>query len=453
MFFIVGFLVGGVLGIYAKPLAKLGAKLYLATKEKKWQPKGKEKKEVEKSLNPISPDPDKSVNTLVMGSDSGSNKGEKGWCRSDVMMLVCLKEKDKKAVVVSIPRDTRVMIPGHGVEKMNAAHSFGGPAGAINIVKQFLGVDVNHFVSMDFDGFRRIIDALGGIPIHLSKPINDPHAGYLPAGDLLLDGQQALVVVRSRRLPGGDVDRIKNQQAFLKAVIKKADNMRSVWKAKQLVDIVASTCQMDYSAGDLMTLAEELRGFSIDKVQFATLPGHSQTIGGASYFLADEPRVAEIMAEVKNNTEISPELMARLQVYSQGNQSQVQELYSPTSDVITVLSSGKAGIGAVPTVAEELRLLGHQKIFEGMANQVLPKTTIYHRREAKGISEDIKKTVTEFADADVVLNDQVTSQYNSPIVVILRAGFATPNLLSLYGRVLKPAVNVNNLGRRVKSFS
>ncbi|MCJ7745128.1 MAG: LCP family protein, partial [Actinobacteria bacterium] len=138
LFFLIGLIVGGVLGFYAKPIAKLGAKVYLAIKQGQWQPKGKEKQKVEKSLTPLAEDPSKSVNTLMIGSDLGSNKGEKGWARSDVMILVCLQERDKKAVVVSIPRDTRVEIPGHGTNKINAANSFGGPSAAIDIVKQFL---------------------------------------------------------------------------------------------------------------------------------------------------------------------------------------------------------------------------------------------------------------------------------------------------------------------------
>ena len=453
LFFLIGFVAGGLLGFYAKPIAKFGAKVYLSIKSRQWQPKGKEKQEVEKSLTPISQDPNMSVNTLVLGSDLGSNKGEKGWARSDVMMLVCLHERDKKAVVISIPRDTRIEIPGHGTSKINAANSFGGPSAAIDVVKQFLGIDVNHFVSMYFDGFKQVINTIGGVPIHLNKPINDPHAGYLPAGDLLLDGEQALVVVRSRRLPGGDLDRIKSQHAFLKALVNKAYKMRDVWKAKQMIDIVSKYCQMDYSAGELMTLAEEVRGFKIDNVQFVTIPGNSKTIGGVSYFIANEPAVARLMSEVKAYTRVSPEMMADLQRFEAGSQSRVEELYGPNADVITVLGGARMSAWAVPVIAEELRLLGHEKVFEGgLSKQVHARTTVYYRAEAKKASENLKKSVPEFADADEVQNDQVAVQYNSPVVVVLGSGFATPSLLSIYGRAIKPAVQLDNLGKPVKSF-
>lgn len=453
MFFVIGLLLGLALGVFYKDIGKLGAKVYLSFKQRQWQPKGKEKKEVEKALATLSTDQSKSINTLVIGSDVGSNKKEGGWCRSDVMMLVCLLERDKRAVVISIPRDTRVQIAGRGFEKINAAHSFGGPSGAIDAVKQLLGMDVHHYLSMNFQGFKQIIDAIGGVPIHLNQPINDPHAGYLPAGDLKLDGEQALVIVRSRKSPGGDIDRIKSQQVFLKALINKAAGMRNVWKGKQIVDIIAGSCQMDYSAGQLTTLAEELKGFPIANAQFVTIPGQAKNIGGGSYFIADQQKVAELAGQVKTDTMVSPELMAGLQAYAESTKTKVEELYDPGADVLTVLGSGKSAAAVVPVVSQELRLLGHQKVFEGISKQALPKTTMYHRREAAKYCEDLKATVPEFADADVQLNDQVTAQYNSPVVIVLGSGFATPNLYSLYGRVIKPALNLDNLGKRVKSFS
>ena len=448
---LVGFFAGSALGYYAKPLGKLGARLYLSVKEGQWQQQGQEKQEVEQALSTVSVDPNKTVNTLVMGSDSGSVKGEGGWCRSDVMMLVCLQEREKKAVVISIPRDTKVVIAGHGTEKINAAHAYGGPSAAIDIVKQVLGIDVNHYVSMNFNGFKGIVNAVGGVPIHLSKPINDPHSGYLPPGDLRLDWEQALVVVRSRKLPNGDVDRIQNQQAFLKALMDKLSGMRSVSKAKQLVDIVAANCKMDYDAGELMTLADELRGFSLDNVQFVTLPGVSKYISGASYYVLNDPQVASLVQEVKQTNAVSPETIARLQ--TEASPASAEQLYAPDSDVVKVLAGVKAGGGAVAIVAQELRLLGHQNVTEGQAKQPTAVSVLYHRKEAKKAAEDIKASIPELAGAQVQFSDEVTGQYNAPVVLVLGTSFATPSLVSIYGRLMQPAINVENLGKHSKSFT
>lgn len=450
IFFAIGIAVGGAVGFYYKPIAKLAAKVYLSVKVKKSHVTGTEGKKVAKALQPISTDPNKSVNTLILGSDAGSNKGEGGYCRSDVMMLVCLQERDKKAVVISIPRDTMIQIPGYGTQKVNAAHAFQGPSGAIQAAKTLLGIDVNHFISMQFEGFMKIVNALGGVPIHLNQAINDPHAGYLPAGDLLLDGEQALVVVRSRKLPEGDVDRIKSQQAFIKALMKKAESQKSVWKANELVNIITENCKMDYSAGQLLDLAQELQGFSLENVQYVTVPGSAKFISGVSYYVADPAMIAQVAAQVNQNTQISPELMAQLKA---DDSRRVEELNPPNADVISVLSGWKASAWAVPTVAQELRLMGHQKVYEGSTKEPLAKTTIYYRKEAKENCGAMLKAVPEFAGADVIQNDEIAAQYNSPIVVVLGNGFTTPNLVSIYGRICQPAFNFENLGQKHNSFT
>jgi len=450
IFFAIGIAVGGALGFYAKPIAKLGAKVYLSFKLNKSHIGGKEGAKIKSSITPVSTDPNQSVNTLIIGSDAGSNKGEGGYCRSDVMMLVCLQERDKKAVVVSIPRDTMVQIPGYGTQKINAAHAFGGPAGAITAVKDLTGIDVNHYISMQFDGFKKIVNAVGGVPIHLNTAINDPHAGYLPAGDLLLDGEQALVVVRSRKLPNGDVDRIQSQQSFIKALMAKAESMKSVWKANQLVDIVAQNCKMDYTSGQLMDLATELRDFKLENAQFMTVPGDSKYIGGLSYFVSSPTLLAQAATEIKTSTQLSPAMQAKL---SLGQTRRVEELNAPNADVISVLSGAKTVSAAVPTVAQELRLMGHTKVYEGASKQPLDVTTIYYRHEAKDNGELVKKSVPEFANAQLVQNDQIPSAYNSPVVVVLGTGFATPAIVSIYGRIAAPAVNIDNLGKKVSSFT
>lgn len=452
--FIIGLIAGGSVGYFYKPIAKAGAELYLSFKSRQWQVDKEEKKEVEESLTPVSEDPNKSVNILVLGSDEGSNKGETGYCRSDVMMLVCLQERDKKAVVISIPRDTKVRLPGYGTNKINAAHSYEGPSGAIAAVNDLLGVDVHHYISLNFEGFKQIINSLGGVPIHLEKAINDPHAGYLPAGDLLLDGEQALVIVRSRKLPGGDIDRIQSQQGFLKALINQATQMADVWKAKQLVDIVAGTCKMDFTAGQLLTLAEELIGFQLDNVQFLTVPGVSKNIGGASYFVADDELISKIAVEVNETNTISAELQAEIDAANilDPNHERVQTLNAPDADVITVLGTGTSVNTNVPTVASALRLMGHAEVYEGKAKSSHATTTIYYRGEAKDMAAQLQASVPEFAPAELIQDNEVATDYNSPIVVVLGTAFQSPPLVSIYGRVMIPSLDFESLGKQVNSI-
>jgi len=201
-----------------------------------------------------------------------------------------------------------------------------------------------------------------------------------------------------------------------------------------------------------MTLAEEMSGFTLDKVQFVTLPGQAKYISGGSYYIADMEKVAALMAEVNQNTQVSPELLASLQSEN-GQQSQVERLYQPTADVIKVLGSGRSSGAVTSIVSQQLRLLGHETVTEGQAKEPLPNTAMYHRREAKKACEEIKKAIPELAGADVFFSDQVTGQYNSPVVIVLGTSFTTPVLVATYGRLLQPALNVESLGKKSKPFT
>ncbi|HEY5531518.1 MAG TPA: LCP family protein [Candidatus Anoxymicrobiaceae bacterium] len=447
--FVIALALGALIGFNAKPIAKFASRVYLSLKLSKSHVTGREGKRVQRALSPLPTNPDGSINTLVLGSDAGSNKGEGGYCRSDVMLLVSLQEKKKKAVVISIPRDTMVEIPGYGTQKINAAHAFYGPSGAIDAVKELTGLQVNHYISMQFTGFQQIVNALGGVPIHLNAPINDPHSGYLPAGDLNLDGWQALVLVRSRNLPMGDLDRIESQHAFLKALLDKASAVKSLRKANEMVNILASNCKMDYSAGQLMDLAESLRGFKPENVQFVTAPGQFATVDSLDYWIVDANLMSQVANEVRTSAWISPELSAKLQSDSS---ARAEVLNAPNSDVITVLSGTEASASEVPMLASELTLMGHKGVYQGHAKEPLAQTTIYYRKEAKTYFNAMMTSIPELSGAAVLENEQVPASYNSPIVVVLGRGFVTPPIVSIYGRIATPVFNFEGFGIRRLTF-
>jgi len=171
-------------------------------------------------------------NILVVGSDR--RPGESGPSRADTIML--MRYGGGKAARLSIPRDTLVNIPGHGPSKINAAYAFGGAALMIRTVKQFLGIEVNHIVEVDFAGFPKFVDALGGVKMKFDTCIvsrfegRTPHIGCegnfrrcrATDGKVKLDGQDALDVVRIRKNrcapEESDLTRARRQQKFLEAV-------------------------------------------------------------------------------------------------------------------------------------------------------------------------------------------------------------------------------------------
>jgi LCP family protein required for cell wall assembly len=171
-------------------------------------------------------------NILVLGSDQ--RPGESGPSRADTIML--MRYGGGKASRLSIPRDTLVDIPGHGPNKINAAYAFGGPGLMIRTVKQFLGIEVNHIVEVDFEGFPKFVDALGGVKMKFDTCIVSRFEGRTPhigckgnfrrckaSGEKVkLDGQEALDVVRIRKNrcapEESDLTRARRQQKFLEAV-------------------------------------------------------------------------------------------------------------------------------------------------------------------------------------------------------------------------------------------
>ncbi|GAA1192908.1 LCP family protein required for cell wall assembly [Kitasatospora gansuensis] len=171
------------------------------------------------------------TNWLLVGSDSRAGLteqqerdlhvgGESG-INTDTIMV--LHRGDNGPVLMSIPRDSYVAIPGHGKNKINAAFAQGGPQLLVQTVEQNTGIRIDHYVEVGFTGIVSIVDSLGGVSMCLDQPVVDSKSGAdLPAGCQTLNGTQALALVRTRySLPNSDLSRIGNQQAFLQALAKE----------------------------------------------------------------------------------------------------------------------------------------------------------------------------------------------------------------------------------------
>jgi LCP family protein required for cell wall assembly len=170
---------------------------------------------------------------LLVGSDSRDNltaeeqaelsTGSGGSRLADTIMLL-YTAPDAPATLVSVPRDSYVEVPGYGMQKINAAYSFGGAPLLRQTVEQATGVRTDGYVEIGFDGFSSIVDAVGGVEICLDEPLVDPRAGIdLAAGCQTLDGADALGYVRTRYTdPDGDLGRVQRQREFLAALADQA---------------------------------------------------------------------------------------------------------------------------------------------------------------------------------------------------------------------------------------
>jgi LCP family protein required for cell wall assembly len=228
--------------------------------------------------------PTEAMNLLVFGSDSRISAGdpsqwETGAQRTDAIMLVHIPADRSGAYVVSIPRDSWVPIPGHGVAKINAAFSWGGPALAIQTVESLTGVTIDHMVVTDFTGFARLTDLLGGVKITVPKAtgMGNGH-GTIAAGTYTMDGTTALAYVRERyTLPHGDFDRVKRQQNWIRAIMKGAASsgvLRDPQRVYDLLDATASSISTDstFSIGEMRDLILSLRDAGPGGTRFLTVP-------------------------------------------------------------------------------------------------------------------------------------------------------------------------------------
>ncbi|NIH66335.1 LCP family protein [Modestobacter marinus] len=236
------------------------------------------------------------ITFLLVGSDTRAElaPGELPDARSDAIMLARFAGDREHAQVVSIPRDSWVDIPGHGKGKINAAYALGGPPLLIRTIEQLTGVRIDHYAAIDFAGLIQVTDDLGGVDVVVAETTsNGPYT--FSEGLNHLDGDQARWYVGQRYdLPGGDFDRVKRQQNYLRAMFTRLFSQEvftSPGKLDSALRAVTSAVAVDdaLSNGDLLSMAYSLRGLTPADVEFFTAPVlGTGTEGAASVVYLDQ---------------------------------------------------------------------------------------------------------------------------------------------------------------------
>lgn len=229
--------------------------------------------------------------------------------RTDTMMLVRVDSNQKKASVVSIPRDSKVYLAkNRGIDKINAAHAIGGPELSVQTVQDSFGIPVDHFIVVNFAGVRELVDALGGVNIAVDRPMRytDRTANLtidLQPGPQHMNGQQAEGFLRFRHDALGDIGRIRRQQQFLVSVARRLREPGMMFKIPKLVELANKHIVTDMSGDQLLGLASFGKDLKMEQIRSATLPGRP---GGVtiSYWIVD-PRPAQLVLDrliLDNNT-------------------------------------------------------------------------------------------------------------------------------------------------------
>jgi LCP family protein required for cell wall assembly len=245
--------------------------------------------------------PDEPFNVLLLGQD---NRPGESAARADTIIVARIDPENDKVWMLSIPRDTRVEIPGHGTQKINAATFYGGPSLMVETVQNFLDVPINHYMDIDFDGFIKVVDSLGGVWIDVDTEIDDPKASshgsftasHIDKGYQLLDGDHALTFVRSRDFPDADFTRMRHQQQFFKALAEQATKFGNVMKIPGMVKDVSQFMSTDMKLTQIVDVAMALRDMGGANVQTATIMGEWKS----PYVWPDEERKAFLVDAMLN---------------------------------------------------------------------------------------------------------------------------------------------------------
>ena len=239
---------------------------------------------------------------LLVGVDKNGNDDNTDFTRTDTIMLVSADTKTGEMELLSIPRDSRVKIRDK-FDKVNHAHAFGGIELTMQTLRQFLGLDIDYYVQVNYQALINIVDALGGVDYDVPEGINI-HKGKVKIhpGPNHLDGNEVMWYLRTRNIyNNGDIGRVNTQQAFVKAMVdemvKKSKDMNLMTFISNYIKYVKTNLPMSA----MLDLAGHINSFSSDKMSTHTVPGMEQTINGTSYWIPDYDKTWQIVDDSYSN--------------------------------------------------------------------------------------------------------------------------------------------------------
>lgn len=233
---------------------------------------------------------------MIVGADE--REGDVG--RSDTLILAFLHKESKQVELVSIPRDTYVTLANTSQEetKINHAYAYGGIELLEATVENFLGIEVNNYVEVNFDAFVEIIDAIGGVEIDVEFDMyNESESIDISAGLQVLDGNDALGYVRYREDVYGDIGRVARQQYFLEQLAVSMLDLGNIVKIPTIISIVMDNLDTDLSSVEILSLVATYSSSLSSDLTTVTLPGVADYIDGVSYWIVDEDSVDTLISK------------------------------------------------------------------------------------------------------------------------------------------------------------
>lgn len=348
---------------------------------------------------------------LLVGTDwdeDGNNN-----FRSDVIILARIDPGNKEAALVSIPRDTMVTLGAYGTNKINAAYTYGemeadqgnsGPAYLAQTVSELTGADISGYVEVNFDGLVAVVDSMGGVVVDVPLDIiGDYQAGPVDvyAGEQqLLDGQAALVFVRSRQYVTGDYQRQANQRTFLQAMAKQVLAQDTLAISNTMIQI-AEMVKTNMDVTEIAEIAMCMRGMQESDIHTYSIPSDIDEFDGISYVVADEYQTKELIASINagdypdySEQAYQGETTDRYRASATATDNLSGETQSTvdTSQFTVAVRNGYGIDGSAIAVSDMLALAGYQQGEVGNANSfVYEESLIIYRDDADRVAaEDIQ---------------------------------------------------------------
>ena len=353
-----------------------------------------------------------SINILVLGMDIGDVdiQGNKGIRRSDSIMVFNYNPNTKKAHIVSIPRDTLIEVDAGEYKKywkINSAYVLGGEEEVITHVESLLDININYIVEIDYNAFRSVVDAIGGVEMTIEQDMfydddaQDLHINFKAGETVLLDGKKAEEFFRWRQnndgtgLANGDLDRIKNQQLFISKLLEKVMSPSIVFKAPKILNAISENVETNMPAKELVSLGMKIMRLKPSDIIMTTLQGEPQYIYGESFIVADK--------------EYNTDLINSLSSENPSSASNITTIKREDLKVIVLNGTNISGLAS--TARDKLIARGYENVEVGNANEAVNKSVIQtNNKDLKDLLKadiDIEKvekiSKSEYKDYDIVI--------------------------------------------------
>lgn len=238
---------------------------------------------------------------LMLGVDE--REGDRG--RSDTMIVLTVNPEKESVKMLSIPRDTRTEIVGHGTtDKINHAYAFGGVAMAMDSVENFLDIPIDYYIQINMEGFRDIVDAVGGVTV--DNDLDFTYSGvHFPEGEVTLNGKDALLYSRMRKEdPRGDFGRQLRQRQIIQAVLKEGASVNSLANFNNIFDALGKNIKTNLTFDEMVDLQKNYKQ-AAGNVEQMTINGTGQTIDKIWYLIVDGAEQEKAQTELKDHLNIT----------------------------------------------------------------------------------------------------------------------------------------------------